>query len=88
MPEMNGFEVALTIKKNSKTKNIPIILVTATELSMEKVKQGYESGALDYLMKPLSPHLVRSKVELYCQLYQSNKKNRAFNQRAAKNNKE
>lgn len=74
MPEMDGFEVAANVKKNPRTKHIPIIFVTAIEISIEKVKQGYDSGALDYLIKPLSPNLVRSKVELYCQLYQSNKK--------------
>lgn len=71
MPGMDGFEVAKKIKLSPKCKDIPIVFVTAVEISTEKSKVGYELGAVDYLIKPLSPSLVRSKVESYCQLYRS-----------------
>ena len=73
MPIVNGFEMAQQIRNNDKIKDTPIVFVTAVELGSDKVRRGYDLGALDYLIKPLNPNLVRTKVDLYCQLYCKNK---------------
>ena len=51
MPEMNGFELARLVKANKKTKDIPIIFVTAVFKSQEFIQEGFEIGAVDYLTK-------------------------------------
>lgn len=73
MPEVNGFEMAQQIRENDSLKETPIVFVTAVELGSDKMRRGYDLGALDYLIKPLNPNLVRAKVDLYCQLYSKNK---------------
>ena len=73
MPKVNGFEMAQQIRNDEKLKDTPIVFVTAVELGSDKVKRGYDLGALDYLIKPLNPNLVRTKVDLYCQLYRKTK---------------
>ena len=69
MPEMDGFEVAKLIKSNRKTKDIPIICVSAFHTDEKDIAQGYEIGALDYLNKPINSKLLQSKVALYVNLY-------------------
>src|SRR5688572_14200503 len=58
MPEMNGFEVAELIKGNSKTKNIPIIFLSANAVERDFFRKGHEVGALDYLTKPVDETLL------------------------------
>ncbi|MFZ4528534.1 MAG: response regulator [Undibacterium curvum] len=68
MPKMNGFEIATQIRANPLTSHIPIILLTAS--SREDFQfQGYESGAVDYLIKPIEPLMLRNKVEVFAKLY-------------------
>ena len=67
MPEMNGFEVAETMKQDETLSRIPIIFVTAVELSVEKAREAYDLGAECYLTKPLDIGEVRNKVTCYCQ---------------------
>ncbi|WP_319525955.1 two-component system response regulator [uncultured Desulfosarcina sp.] len=67
MPEMNGYEVAEILKKNSATSNIPIIFVTAMN-EIEDEKKGLELGAVDYLTKPVSPPLVKARVRNHVEL--------------------
>ncbi len=69
MPEMDGFEVAELMRSMEATKTIPIIFVTAISKESEYVFKGYESGAVDYLFKPLDPNVVRSKVRIFCELH-------------------
>ncbi len=73
MPEMNGFELAELMRGINQTKNIPIIFVTATANDEKYVFQGYESGAVDFLRKPLDPHAVKSKVNVFVELHQQKK---------------
>ena len=54
-----------------KTSGIPLIFLTAGNPDERLILQGYESGAVDYLFKPLSPEVVRSKVSVFCDLYRS-----------------
>lgn len=70
MPTMNGYEVAELMRGNKKTKDIPIIFVTASEKNTQQLFKGYESGAVDYLLKPLQPMVLQSKVNVFLQLYQ------------------
>ena len=70
MPEMSGFELAAFMRGSKKTKNIPIIFVTANAKEQDFSFKGYESGAVDFLIKPLDTHAVRSKVNIFVELYQ------------------
>lgn len=70
MPEMDGFEAAEILRRQERSAHVPIILVTATHCEQEQMFKGYESGAVDYLLKPLPPRLLQSKVDVFCQLYQ------------------
>ncbi len=70
MPEMNGFEVAKLIRGAQKYQHIPIIFVTAISKEQKYVFQGYEAGAVDYLLKPVDPDILRSKVRIFLELYQ------------------
>lgn len=69
MPDMDGFEVAELMRSNPRTKTIPIIFVTAISKEKQYVFKGYESGAVDYLFKPISPNILVSKVRVFCDLY-------------------
>jgi signal transduction histidine kinase len=74
MPGMDGFELAELMRGTNKTKNIPIIFVTADTKDQTHVFKGYESGAVDFLRKPLDPHSVISKVNVFLELHQQKKK--------------
>lgn len=69
MPDMDGFETAELMRGNPKTKGVPIIFVTAGEKSAHSVFKGYESGAVDYIYKPIDPVILRSKVRIFSELY-------------------
>ncbi|MEA9357802.1 hybrid sensor histidine kinase/response regulator [Bacteriovorax sp. PP10] len=73
MPGMNGFELAEFMRGTKKTKNIPIIFVTATANDEKYAFKGYESGAVDFLRKPLDPHVVKSKVKVFLEMHQNKK---------------
>ena len=73
MPSMSGFELAELMRGTKKTKNIPIIFVTATAKDQSFLFKGYESGAVDFLLKPLNPHMVKSKVNIFIELYRQKK---------------
>lgn len=76
MPEMDGFETARRIKGRKKTSAIPIIFLTANNPDERLILRGYEAGAVDYLFKPLTPEVVRSKVSVFCDLYRSRERTR------------
>ena len=69
MPEMDGFEVATLMRDNDNTKHIPIIFVTAISKDEAYVFRGYETGAVDYLFKPLSPDILKAKVRVFLEMY-------------------
>jgi len=69
MPGMNGFETAKMIKSREKTKFVPIIFLTAISKDEEYVYQGYSVGAVDYMFKPFQPEILRSKVNVFVELY-------------------
>jgi two-component system sensor histidine kinase/response regulator len=69
MPEMDGYEVAQHARDNSDTRNVPVIFVTATHETKESVLRGYDAGAFDLLFKPIDPYVLRSKVQVFLDLY-------------------
>jgi PAS domain S-box-containing protein len=70
MPGINGFETARLIKSRERTKYIPIIFLTAISKDEEYVFEGYSVGAVDYMAKPFQPDILRSKVNVFVDLYQ------------------
>ena len=68
MPEMNGFEVAELMRRNERTRHVPIIFVTAINKERCQVFTGYEAGAVDYLFKPVDPFVIRSKVAVFLEM--------------------
>ncbi|MNX75890.1 Sensor protein TorS [compost metagenome] len=73
MPGMNGFELAELMRGTEKTRNIPIVFVSAAGREMNYAFKGYESGAVDFLHKPLDIHAVKSKVNVFVDLYRQSK---------------
>jgi two-component system cell cycle response regulator len=73
MPEMDGFETAEVMRHNSRTRNIPIIFVTAINKEEKHIFKGYDAGAVDYLFKPLDPHILTSKVHVFLELHRNKK---------------
>jgi PAS domain S-box-containing protein len=72
MPEMNGFETAEIIKTRDKSKDIPIVFMSAISQDEQYVYQGYKVGAVDYILKPFDPYVLKSKVAIFVDLYQKN----------------
>jgi signal transduction histidine kinase len=71
MPKMSGFELAALIKSHSRLRCVPIIFVTAISRDMRHVFTGYAHGAVDYLVKPLEPEILRAKVSVFIELYRA-----------------
>jgi signal transduction histidine kinase len=69
MPEMDGFETAELIRHDVQVQHVPIIFVTAEAGDQKDLFKGYEKGAVDFLIKPLEPIVVRSKVKVFGDLY-------------------
>ena len=65
---MNGFQTAEAIRSHERFRNLPIIFISATSQDQEHVFRGYDAGAVDYLFKPVEPNLLRSKVNVFCEL--------------------
>lgn len=65
MPEMNGYEVASEIKKIERGRHVPIIFITAIFQDDDNVRQGYETGAVDYLFRPVDVQILTSKVKAF-----------------------
>ncbi len=69
MPGMDGYEVARLLKLNKKTRDIPIIFVTALNQEANYVLEGYKKGAVDYLFKPLNPAITKAKVNAFIEMH-------------------
>jgi two-component sensor histidine kinase len=69
MPGTTGFELAQMIKERKKTSEVPIIFLTAYYNEDQHVIEGYDSGAVDYLLKPINPAILRSKVAVLAELF-------------------
>lgn len=80
MPGMNGFELAAMIKSRKKTSGIPIIFLTAYYSEEQHVNEGYGTGAVDFLHKPINPVMLRSKVAVFADLHRKTRDNLLANQ--------
>jgi signal transduction histidine kinase len=69
MPGMNGFQLAELMRGTERTRHIPIVFVSAAGRDLNYAFTGYESGAVDFLYKPLDTYAVRSKVNVFVDLY-------------------
>lgn len=72
MPVMDGFEVAEALTGMNKTKDIPIIFLSAVNTHKRFITKGFESGAVDYLTKPVDPEILMLKVRNFYRLYEKN----------------
>ena len=79
MPGMDGYEIARLMHGRERTRDIPIIFVTASDRSEERAYHGYEAGAVDFLYKPISPIILKSKVEVFIQLHRNATELKALN---------
>ncbi len=70
MPGMDGFELANRVRQFDHLKRIPIIFVSAIFTDNDSIAKGYSFGAVDYLTKPVNPHILFSKVKTFLELYQ------------------
>ena len=70
MPGMDGFQTAELIKQRERTRHVPILFLTAISKDAEHVFRGYSAGAVDYLMKPFDPLVLRAKVAVFIELWQ------------------
>jgi CheY-like chemotaxis protein len=68
MPEMDGFETAALIRERDRSRHVPIIFLTAAAQYQTEAVRGYALGAVDYLLKPVVPEFVRSKVTVFVEL--------------------
>ncbi len=69
MPDMDGFETAELMRSSERTKYVPIIFVTAINKEKKHVFKGYQTGAVDYLFKPLDQDILKSKVKVFLELH-------------------
>ncbi|MGH3190173.1 MAG: response regulator [Streptosporangiaceae bacterium] len=72
MPGMDGFETATQIKRHAKTRDVPIIFLTAAIERPDHAFRGYSAGAVDYLAKPFDPWVLQAKVSVFVDLYLKN----------------
>jgi len=73
MPEMDGFELAELMRGAERTKHVPIIFVTAGARDPQRIFKGYETGAVDFLCKPIEPHVLKGKADVFFDLYKQRK---------------
>ena len=72
MPGMDGFETARLIREREQSRHTPIIFLTGAFEDVHSVFRGYEAGAVDYIVKPLVPEILRSKISVFVELYNKN----------------
>ena len=73
MPGMDGFETAAHIKRRPKTRDVPIIFLTARNAEPDYAFRSYSAGAVDYIAKPFDPWVLRAKVSVFVDLYMKNR---------------
>jgi CheY-like chemotaxis protein len=73
MPGMDGFETAALIKRRPRTRDVPIIFLTALNAEPDYAFRSYSAGAVDYIAKPFDPWVLRAKVSVFVDLYAKNR---------------
>jgi PAS domain S-box-containing protein len=71
MPELDGFQTAAVIRERDRCRHVPIIFITAISKAAEHVRLGYSLGAVDYVFKPFEAEILRSKVNVFMELYRN-----------------
>lgn len=74
MPGLDGIETAKLIKARDRTKDIPIIFISANSKEAEHLFAGYSAGAIDYMVKPFIPQILRSKIDAFVDMYLTNQR--------------
>src|SRR5690606_20228356 len=69
MPGISGYDVALLMRRRATSRETPIIFITGQQDSSPEIRRGYELGAVDYLIKPVEPHILLSKVKVFVDLH-------------------
>lgn len=80
MPEMDGFETASLIREREKLRAVPIIFVTGMNMDASHVFRGYSVGAVDYILKPFAPEILKSKVAVFVELFKKTEKIKKLNE--------
>jgi len=88
MPIMDGFETAVLIRENKRSKHIPIIFVTALEKTDVQIFKGYFVGAVDYIMKPFVPEILRAKVAVFAELFRKTRQLEVQQKELVENNRQ
>lgn len=81
MPEMDGFTLAELMRGSARTRDVPIIFLTASPDDPLRSFKGYEAGAVDFLHKPIEPHIILGKVKVFIELYAQRRQLKAQNER-------
>ena len=81
MPDMDGFETAELIRRRQKSRDTPIIFITAADASSDLIVRGYRQGAVDFISKPLLPEVLTAKVATFLELYKRTEKLRESEER-------
>lgn len=81
MPDMDGFETAELIRKRQRSRDTPIIFITAADAGSDQIVRGYRVGAVDFVAKPLVPEVLIAKVETFVELYKRTEKLRESEER-------
>jgi len=71
MPDLDGFQTAAIIRDRDRSRHVPIIFITAISKASEHVRLGYSLGAVDYVFKPFEAEILRSKVNVFIELYRN-----------------
>jgi signal transduction histidine kinase len=74
MPSLDGIQTASIIKQTEATRHVPIIFLTAIDREGAHMLRAYSSGAVDYVVKPYDPHVMRSKVSVFVEMYQQRRR--------------
>src|SRR5437762_13535554 len=69
MPGMDGFETVDLIKERERSRHTPVIFITALSKNEMYISRGYSAGAVDYILKPIIPEILRSKVTVFVDLF-------------------
>lgn len=73
MPTLDGIQTAQLIRERERSRDVPILFITAYQPDQAQVLAGYASGAVDYLVKPISPEILKSKVRIFVDLYRKSR---------------
>ena len=79
MPELDGIATARLIRSRAATQHTPIIFITAHDQRDREVEQGYALGAVDYILKPIKPEILRAKIAVFIELFRKNQQIRELN---------